>query len=216
MRPSSHIATQDGNISTLHKVPKMLVGRLGAVLLFLIGVITGPVIQQKVFAFLPGPKVDASLRVERVTVPGELGCNYYLFTFRNLATIDYMYAKLQLPNPVTSSNIGSFSETVQDNDDRTGNLLWEKGWDSHGKCVVSSNSLTTNQDIQSTASGTMIKIQSTSKLPIGTPIVGMIATTDDLQSTAHPKLWTEGAYEFSEFGQTIRKNLGIQIHVISK
>lgn len=164
-------------------------GRPQAIIGFVIGVILGPVIQQKFFTWLPGSRTQSSLRAEIVTKPDEPNCHFYLLRFINFDSIDYMHTKIQFPDPITSFKVGVSSETVLNDDQRQGGLQWGKGWDDQHKCVVEGDTLGANPNIQFSANGHMIEIQ-TSKLPDPTHVFGLIATTSDLEPT-RSKLWTE-------------------------
>ena len=186
------------------------------IIYFVAGTISGLVIQQSFVALLPAPKVSSFLRSERMTKPGSSACNFYLFSFVPQDPIDYMYVKLQFPNPITSFNVGVPQETVILDTERAHNLSWGKGWDANGACAVIDANLVKNSDIQSSSAGNMIGIHA-SKLPFGTRIIGLIATTDR-QSTVEPissTIWTEGEYEYSKLGKTIRKKIPIEIHIVT-
>lgn len=74
------------------------------------------------------------------------------------------------------------------------------------------DTLTASSDVHVLANGHILEIQS-SRLPDPTHIVGLIATTTDIEPM-RSKLWTEGEYEYSKFGQTIRKKLPIAHYIM--
>lgn len=126
-----------------------------------------------------------------------------------------MYVKLQFANPITSFTVGFPQETVMTGGNREHQFSWEKGWSPNGECVVSNATIDKTPDVQSSASGNMIGIH-TSKLQVATRIVGLIATTDR-QSAVEPMpstIWTEGEYEYLKLGQTVRKKVPIEIHIM--
>lgn len=190
------------------KVGSVIWGAIG----FLAGVLLGPVIQQEVFGLLPASKTDAFLRAEIVTEPGKPNCHFYMFSLFNFGSVDYMQTKLQFPDPITSLRVGLTPETVLSDDQRDHNLQWSKGWDSQNRCVVSTDSLNASSDVQASINGHVIEVQ-TSNLPDPTHIIGLIATTSDLEPS-RSKLWMEGVYEYSKFGQTIRKKLPIEKNIM--
>lgn len=206
--------TTDGRLdwkSRADKVQVWLRSALWGLLCYVIGVISGPLIQQRFLALLPGPKTDVFLRAEIMTQAGKPNCHFYMFSLYNFQSIDYLHAKVQFPDPITAFKIGITSETVVNDDDRQRGLQWGKGWDPQDKCAIMGDSLSPIPGIQSSANGHIIELQ-TSKLPDPTHIVGLIATTADLDSV-RSTLWTEGEFEYPKFGQTIRKKLPIQLYI---
>jgi hypothetical protein len=74
---------------------------------FIAGTISGPFIQEQFVALLPGPLIKATLRAERMTIPGRSSCNFYRFNFYTSEPLDYMYLKIQFPNPISGFKVGS-------------------------------------------------------------------------------------------------------------
>jgi hypothetical protein len=147
-----------------------------------------------------------------MTRPGSAGCNFYLFNFVPNDPIDYMYVKIQFPNPITSFTVGVPQERVIGDMKREHNVGWGKGWDSNGVCAVIDATIGKNPGVEFSASGNMIEIHA-SKLPMATRIIGLIATTDH-QSAVEPiptTIWTEGEYEYLKLGQPVRKKVPITI-----
>lgn len=177
------------------------------VIIFALGVILGPVIQQVFFTWLPGSRVQSTLRVEKMADAGQPDCHFYRVTFTNFSSIDYLHAKIQFPDPITSFKVGIPPETVLSDAHREGNLMWGKGRNAEHSCIVETDGLSANTNVQSSINGHGIEIQ-TSKLSDPTHVIGLIATTkSDMDSRT--KLWTEGDYEYSKFGLNIRKKLSI-------
>jgi hypothetical protein len=194
---------------TLLKVRSALWG----LLCFVAGVLVGPVIQQSFFVSLPDSRTQSTLRAEIVRSPGEPDCHFYRVIFTNFEPIDYLHAKVQFPDPITSFKVGVPAETVLSDAQRAGTLNWGKGRDAQHKCFVQSDELSSNPNVQSSINGHMIEIQ-TSKLPDPTSVFALIATTSGIEPT-RAKLWTEGEYEYSKFGLSIRKKLPIKIRTMT-
>lgn len=197
-------------------------GSIKGVVLFLLGLVVGPIIQQGLMASMPGPGVSAGLRIEHPANLNKGACSFYLFHFTNFAPINSVYVELQFPDPVTSVKIGDYTVIGRVGDESQGGLLWGKGRDSKGRCAVLGTSLAADPDVQYALDGNTLRIHSSSELPFGAKLVSQVATTygknfqpppgeSEVLPSHRLRLLAHGVYEYSEFGEIVRKNLAIKI-----
>jgi len=177
------------------------------ILIFIIGTLFGLFVVQWFVGLLPGPNAELIVNGFTSNTSTTKSCIYYQISLNNDGPIEYIYAKIQLPNKITNHSIGIPVEAELPNSNRTRLNIFACGKDEKGECVIKPPAEINLGSVQAYSAGNMITIQA-SKLPQKTTIMGMVATNEKISSiNPKPKLFTEGEYEYMKFGQTVRKPL---------
>lgn len=184
---------------------------LGGIIWLIIGAVLGLFVPRLVVSCLPGPKVQAVLRGEQVPgIQGMPDCSFYLMRVVNFGVLDYFSTTIQFSHPITDFKIGEYEEYDLNSEGHKGKLAWQKGWNDSGSCAILSNTLMKNPYVIASSNGGILQISSISKIPLGTPLVALIATTDSgplFKAQSASGIWTDGDYEFTSLGQSVRKKL---------
>ena len=174
---------------------------------FVIGAIFGLYVVHLFVALLPGPKIAVQIGGLKVTSGNATGCTVYQFMVATDEPIEYAYWKIQFASKITGFQVGFPQEAETAATGRTNLQAWEVGRDAKGECALVQAAVNNTSDIQVSAVGNMLAA-SVTKLASKSTIMGL-AVTSDSESTVNPspQMYSEGAYEYSNLGQTVRKPL---------
>ena len=177
-----------------------------SIFVFVAGTLFGLYVVQWFVAYLPGPKVQALVAGLRGTTPTTSGCVYYMVMLHSDEPLEYVYFKAQFSERITAHHIGFPQESINPNA-RHGFQSFVGSKTAEGECTVRAG-VNNTADVQSAATGNLVAFHA-SKLPKKANIMGLVATAEVPTTPRVPRqpTYTEGEYEYSRLGQTVRKSL---------
>jgi hypothetical protein len=178
---------------------------LKVVLKFVFTIVCTLIVTHYVVRGLPGPNIEVVFGGLRSVSGENAGCIDYTFYLNTDQEIENAYLKLQFLNTITDSKVGLTSEAQTIAAGRTGIGLFEAGRNPGGECGIT-QSTTNGAKVTSVVSGNMWSVY-LEKLPAHTSVTGMAATAEFQPSVKPAIAYTEGYYEYSVLGQTVRKPL---------
>jgi hypothetical protein len=183
---------------------------LGGLASFICGTVFGLLINSWFVEMLPGPTVTAILQGMRATGGTAEGCTFYVLQFHTVQQLEYVYLRVQFPKRIINYKVGWPQDAQTVTGHRRSAQSWRLAQNATGQCSVEGAGTDNTVDIQIAASGNMISISS-SKLSPKSSIMGVVATSETQSSiNPAPRLYTEGAYEYTKLGSIVRKQLTIQ------
>ena len=171
--------------------------------MFFVGALVGSWIWPNFVFILPGPKIDVVYRGLRATEGNAVGCTLYDIVLTTDDPLEYVYLKIQFPNQIEDYKAG-LPIDVKDPKGDWSLHMWVVGKDDSGKFTLSGQDNLQTGGVQSSGVGNIIAI-SASKLPRESTIVGAVIVPNLTKHNA--KMYTEGAYEYTKWGQIVRKVL---------
>jgi hypothetical protein len=172
---------------------------------FVLGVLLSPFILQWFFGFLPGPDVNFLIYGLRQNRGDANICIYYPFQFATDSPIEYVIFKIQISDKINDHTVGLTTNFDLSDPRKLSFAVLQGGKTKDGICEIKGKRLEGQGVVQAHAERNTITVV-LSKIPPKTIIGGMIASNSGVSGiNPAPPFFVEGTYEYTKFGQTIRK-----------
>jgi len=169
--------------------------------IFVLGALASPFIVQELAELVPGPKVGVAVNGVRSK---EDGCISHLIIVSNDEPVDFLYLKIQFFSTITDYKVGIPFQSLDSF--REGRAVDETGKSANGKCVVIQTTEVESSDVTASANRNIVTIRD-SKVARKSPVIGIVVTAADDPRQQNAIQYAEGEYEYTKFGQLVRKPL---------
>jgi hypothetical protein len=192
------------NVEFDREKPGRLRKALRAIVWFVAGAISGPLLFWSFARIVSGPQLDVYVIGMRGVSGRNAGCIDYQLQFGTPKSVEYGYVKIQFPSPITGYKVGLPGEGHSPVLGQTMMNAWELGWNASGQCDVIQAAVQDTLNMHVSVAGNMLRMDF-SKLPSNSVISGIVATPE-ISPNSTTKYF-EGSYEVSVFGLIIQRRL---------